>query len=111
MLVSQSGPLPAWDPLSLDNPPRFSWQFVYEGMEESGSEGLDEMLHARKDDFLKVNISYFYPLLSYYVHTCIRHKGGNEIIFTLARLASESNLTLASEDLPSPGGENMKKPL
>ena len=35
-------------------------------------------------------------------------RGGNKKIFTLARLASESNFTLASEDLHSPGGENMK---
>lgn len=28
-------------------------KFVFEGMEESGSEGLDELLMARKDDFLK----------------------------------------------------------
>jgi nonspecific dipeptidase len=28
-------------------------KFVFEGMEESGSEGLDELLFARKDDFLK----------------------------------------------------------
>ena len=33
-------------------------------------------------------------------------RGGNKIIFTLARLASESNFTLTSEDLHSPGGEN-----
>ena len=35
-------------------------------------------------------------------------RGGNKVIFTLARLASESNFTLASEDLHSPGGENMQ---
>lgn len=28
-------------------------QFVFEGMEESGSEGLDELLWARKDSFLQ----------------------------------------------------------
>lgn len=28
-------------------------KFVFEGMEESGSEGLDDLLMARKDDFLK----------------------------------------------------------
>lgn len=28
-------------------------KFVFEGMEESGSEGLDELLMAQKDDFLK----------------------------------------------------------
>lgn len=28
-------------------------QFVFEGMEESGSEGLDELLWAKKDTFLK----------------------------------------------------------
>jgi len=32
-------------------------KFVFEGMEESGSEGLDELLFARKDDFLK-NVDY-----------------------------------------------------
>ena len=35
-------------------------------------------------------------------------RGGNKIIFTFARLASESNFTLASEDLHPPGGENMQ---
>ena len=35
-------------------------------------------------------------------------RGGNKIIFTLARLASESNFTLASADLHSPGGKNMQ---
>ena len=35
-------------------------------------------------------------------------RGGNKIIFTLARLASESNFALASEYLHSPEGENMK---
>lgn len=30
-----------------------SLQFVFEGMEESGSEGLDELLWSRKDTFLK----------------------------------------------------------
>ena len=35
-------------------------------------------------------------------------RGGFKIIFTLARLASESNFTLASEDFHSPGGENMQ---
>ena len=33
------------------------FQFVYEGMEESGSEGLDDLLFARKDTFLKVSTS------------------------------------------------------
>lgn len=28
-------------------------QFVFEGMEESGSEGLEELLKAQKDKFLK----------------------------------------------------------
>ena len=36
------------------------FQFVYEGMEESGSEGLDDLLFARKDTFLKVSIQSFY---------------------------------------------------
>ena len=39
--------------------------------------------------------------------TCIP-RGGNKILFALARLASESDVTLASEDLDSPGGENMQ---
>lgn len=30
-------------------------KFVLEGMEESGSEGLDAAMHAEKDKFLKVN--------------------------------------------------------
>lgn len=29
-------------------------KFVLEGMEESGSEGLDEAMHSEKDKFLKV---------------------------------------------------------
>lgn len=32
----------------------FFFQFVFEGMEESGSEGLDDLVFARKDTFLKV---------------------------------------------------------
>ena len=30
------------------------FQFCFEGMEESGSEGLDELLEKRKNDFMKV---------------------------------------------------------
>lgn len=30
------------------------FQFIFEGMEESGSEGLDDLVFARKDTFLKV---------------------------------------------------------
>ena len=29
-------------------------QFVFEGMEESGSEGLDELIYAKKDTFFQV---------------------------------------------------------
>ena len=29
-------------------------QFVFEGMEESGSEGLDDLIFARKDTFFEV---------------------------------------------------------
>ena len=29
----------------------------FEGMEESGSEGLDELIAARKDDFFSVSIT------------------------------------------------------
>lgn len=32
-------------------------KFVLEGMEESGSDGLDEAMHAEKDKFLKVRLS------------------------------------------------------
>ena len=32
------------------------FQFVYEGMEESGSEGLDDLLIQQKDKFLKVRL-------------------------------------------------------
>ena len=32
--------------------PSSSFQFVFEGMEESGSEGLDDLLAAEKDKFL-----------------------------------------------------------
>ena len=31
------------------------FQFLFEGMEESGSEGLDDMVYAQKDAFLKVS--------------------------------------------------------
>ena len=34
----------------------FLLQFLFEGMEESGSEGLDEMVFSKKDTFLKVFI-------------------------------------------------------
>ena len=37
-----------------------------------------------------------------------RRMGGNKITFTLAILASESNFTLASEYLYSPGAEDMQ---
>ena len=32
-------------------------QMCFEGMEESGSEGLDELIEARKDDFFSVSIT------------------------------------------------------
>lgn len=32
----------------------FFFQFLFEGMEESGSEGLDELVFSKKDTFLKV---------------------------------------------------------
>ena len=31
------------------------FQFLFEGMEESGSEGLDDMVYAQRDAFLKVS--------------------------------------------------------
>lgn len=37
---------------SLNIPLPVNLKFVFEGMEESGSEGLDDLLFARKDDFL-----------------------------------------------------------
>lgn len=37
---------------ALNIPVPVNVKFVLEGMEESGSEGLDELLMARKDDFL-----------------------------------------------------------
>lgn len=37
---------------ALNIPVPVNIKFVFEGMEESGSEGLDELLFARKDDFL-----------------------------------------------------------
>lgn len=54
--------------LVLDNCKNNSWywcylcyliclQFVLEGMEESGSEGLDELVMSLKDTFLKVNFN------------------------------------------------------
>ena len=44
--------------------------------------------------------------LVYYLSEC--NRGGNKKIFTPARLASEPNFTLASEDLYSRGDENMQ---
>lgn len=41
----------AYQKIGVDIPVNI--KFVLEGMEESGSEGLDELLFARKDDFLK----------------------------------------------------------
>lgn len=32
----------------------FFYQFVFEGMEESGSEGLDKLIYDKKDTFFKV---------------------------------------------------------
>ena len=48
-----------------------SLQFLFEGMEESGSEGLDELVMSKKDSFLKVDIllfHVFYYLLSFLLH-------------------------------------------
>ncbi len=47
-----------WHLFVADAPDLDVFQFVYEGMEESGSEGLDELLNARKDTFLKVENSF-----------------------------------------------------
>lgn len=33
-------------------------QFIFEGMEESGSEGLDELVFSKKDTFLKVILPF-----------------------------------------------------
>ncbi|XP_055374696.1 cytosolic non-specific dipeptidase [Condylostylus longicornis] len=41
----------AYQKLNIEIPVNI--KFVFEGMEESGSEGLDELLFSRKDDFLK----------------------------------------------------------
>ena len=34
------------------------FQFIIEGMEECASEGLDDLVHSRKDTFLKVKCQY-----------------------------------------------------
>ncbi|EZA56255.1 hypothetical protein DMN91_009981 [Ooceraea biroi] len=47
--------LEAYKATGIDVP--VNLKFVFEGMEESGSEGLDELLWARKDGFLK-NVDY-----------------------------------------------------
>lgn len=50
-------------------------KFVFEGMEESGSEGLDELLFARKDDFLS-DIDYVCISDNYWLgtdHPCITY--------------------------------------
>jgi hypothetical protein len=36
---------------------KICFKFCFEGMEESGSEGLDEELARRKDTFLQVNLN------------------------------------------------------
>ena len=33
---------------------------MFEGMEESGSEGLDDLIFERKDTFFKVLLQYFF---------------------------------------------------
>lgn len=43
-------------------------QFVFEGMEESGSEGLDELLWEKKDSFLK-NVDYVCISDNYWIGT------------------------------------------
>jgi len=56
--TDDKGPVLCWihaiegfQKLGIDIPANL--KFVFEGMEESGSEGLDDLLFARKDDFLK----------------------------------------------------------
>ena len=39
------------------------FQFLFEGMEESGSEGLDDMVYAQRDAFLKVSICQISDIL------------------------------------------------
>jgi nonspecific dipeptidase len=55
------GPVLAWlncieayQKLDIEIP--INIKFCFEGMEEHGSEGLDELLFSRKDTFLKVSI-------------------------------------------------------
>lgn len=56
--TDDKGPVLCWihaiegfQALGIDLP--VNVKFIFEGMEESGSEGLDDLLYARKDDFLK----------------------------------------------------------
>lgn len=56
--ADDKGPLVCWIHAiegyqTLGIPLPVNIKFVFEGMEESGSEGLDDLLMARKDDFLK----------------------------------------------------------
>lgn len=71
-------------------------QFVFEGMEESGSEGLDELLWARKDSFLK-NVDYVCISDNYWLGTkkpCITY-GLRGICYFLIEV------TCATKDLHS----------
>lgn len=46
------------------------FQFVFEGMEESGSEGLDECLISLKDTFLKAGLFLFLGALVFHRKSC-----------------------------------------
>ena len=46
------------------------FQFIIEGMEECASEGLDDLVHSRKDTFLKVKCQY---LLSNHLTISLMH--------------------------------------
>ena len=47
-------------------------KFCFEGMEESGSEGLDAMLWKKKDTFLKVR-QYYICLFTVYRSVCFNN--------------------------------------
>lgn len=71
-------------------------QFVFEGMEESGSEGLDELLWKRKDSFLK-DVDYVCISDNYWLGTktpCITYGLRGICYFTI-------EVTCAAKDLHS----------
>ncbi|XP_020293550.1 cytosolic non-specific dipeptidase isoform X2 [Pseudomyrmex gracilis] len=86
--------LQAYKALEIDIPVNI--KFVFEGMEESGSEGLDELLWKRKDSFLK-DVDYVCISDNYWLGTktpCITYGLRGICYFTI-------EVTCAAKDLHS----------